>query len=125
MGLISAADQPTIVRAEYESYARTPLVQLRRVREGSTIEEDHMRNRQMIVHWLMANTKAIERRTRDGKTYYVMVDADAFREGVGATAGRGAADQGRRRLRGGQSVVRNLRRAFRSGAARRGRRPRR
>jgi dipeptidyl-peptidase III len=42
-----------------------------------------MRNRQMIVGWLMANTKAIEVRTRDGKTYYVMVDAKAFQEGVG------------------------------------------
>jgi len=37
----------------------------------------------MIVRWLMANTKAIEQRTRDGKTYFVMVDAKAFREGVG------------------------------------------
>ena len=42
-----------------------------------------MRNRQMIVHWLMANTKAIEKRVRDGKTYYVMLDPTAFREGVG------------------------------------------
>ena len=42
-----------------------------------------MRNRQMIVRWLMANTKAIEVRTRDNKTYYVMVDPKAFREGVG------------------------------------------
>lgn len=42
-----------------------------------------MRNRQMIVRWLMANTKAIEERRRDGKTYYVMVDPKAFREGVG------------------------------------------
>jgi dipeptidyl-peptidase-3 len=42
-----------------------------------------MRNRQMIVHWLMANTSAIDVRTRDGKTYYVMTDAKAFREGVG------------------------------------------
>ena len=42
-----------------------------------------MRNRQMIVRWLMANTKAIEERTRDGKTYLVMVDPKAFREGVG------------------------------------------
>ena len=49
-------------------------MQLRRVREGTQIEEDHMRNRQMIVRWLMANTKAIEERTRDGKTYLVMVD---------------------------------------------------
>jgi dipeptidyl-peptidase-3 len=37
----------------------------------------------MIVHWLMAKTTAIERRTRDGKTYYVMSDVKAFREGVG------------------------------------------
>jgi dipeptidyl-peptidase-3 len=37
----------------------------------------------MIVRWLMANTKAIEQRTRDGKTYLVMVDPKAFREGVG------------------------------------------
>ena len=58
-------------------------MQLRRVREGTQIEEDHMRNRQMIVRWLMANTKAIESRTRDGKSYLVMVDAKAFREGVG------------------------------------------
>ena len=83
MGLMSADDQPAIVAAEYENYARTPLVQLRRVREGSTIEEDHMRNRQMIVHWLMANTNAIERRSREGKTYYVMADAKAFRAGTG------------------------------------------
>ncbi|MCM3879195.1 MAG: dipeptidyl peptidase 3, partial [Vicinamibacterales bacterium] len=83
IGLMSAGDQAEIVLAEYENYARTAIVQLRRVREGSTIEEDHMRNRQMIVHWLMANTTAIERRSRDGRTYYVMVDARAFREGAG------------------------------------------
>jgi dipeptidyl-peptidase-3 len=82
MGIVRAEDHQDIVKAEYEHYARTPLVQLRRVREGSTIEEDHMRNRQMIVHWLMAHTRAIERRTRDGKTFYVMVDAVAFRQGV-------------------------------------------
>jgi dipeptidyl-peptidase-3 len=82
MGLIRAEDHDDVVRAEYENYARTPLVQLRRIREGTTIEEDHMRNRQMIVNWLLANTKAIERRVRDGKTYNVMVDAAAFREGV-------------------------------------------
>ena len=42
-----------------------------------------MRNRQMIVRWLMANTKAIDVRTRDGKTYYVMTDPQAFRDGAG------------------------------------------
>jgi dipeptidyl-peptidase-3 len=82
-GLVPADAHDDIVRTEYESYARNALVQLRRVREGSDIEEDHMRNRQMIVHWLMANTRAIEARVRDGKTFYVMVDAQAFRAGVG------------------------------------------
>ena len=83
MRLIRAEDHDAVVRAEYENYARTPLAQLRRIREGTTIEEDHMRNRQMIVHWLMANTKAVEERVREGKTYYVMVDPKAFRDGVG------------------------------------------
>ena len=42
-----------------------------------------MRNRQAIVHWLLANTAAIEVRRRDGKTYFVVVDVAAFHEGVG------------------------------------------
>ena len=83
LGILDAADQDEIVCAEYEGYTRNALVQLRRVREGTQIEEDHMRNRQMIVHWLMAHSSAIEVRQRDGKTYYVMVDQAAFREGVG------------------------------------------
>jgi dipeptidyl-peptidase-3 len=81
--LLSADDHADIVRAEYEGYARNALVQLRRVRHGTQIEEDHMRNRQMIVRWLMAHTSAIDVRVRDGKTYYVMTDQRAFREGVG------------------------------------------
>jgi dipeptidyl-peptidase-3 len=83
LGVMTAAEQDEIVRTEYESYTRNAIVQLRRVREGTQIEEDHMRNRQMIVRWLMANGKAIEERTRDGKTYLVMIDPKAFREGVG------------------------------------------
>ena len=83
LGIIPAGDQDNVVRAEYEAYTRNALTQLRRVREGTQIEEDHMRNRQMIVRWLMANTKSIEERTRDGKHYLVMADPAAFREGVG------------------------------------------
>jgi dipeptidyl-peptidase III len=83
LNLVPAADHRDVVLAEYEAYSRNALVQLRRMREGAQIEEDHMRNRQMVVRWLIANTTAIEVRNRDGKTYYVMTDADAFREGVG------------------------------------------
>jgi len=53
------------------------------VREGTSLEEDHMRNRQAIVRWLMANTSAVEARMRDGKTYFVVADTAAFRHGVG------------------------------------------
>ena len=83
LGLIDAADHEQIVLAEYEGYARNALVQLRRIREGTQIEEDHMRNRQMIVQWLLANSSAIEEWRRDGKTYYEMVNATLFQEAVG------------------------------------------
>ena len=83
LGIIDPEDHAEIIRAEYEGYARNALAQLRRVREGTQIEEDHMRNRQMIVRWLIANSTAIEVRKRDGKTYYVMTDVQAFRDGVG------------------------------------------
>jgi dipeptidyl-peptidase-3 len=83
LGLVPAKDQDEIVRSEYEAYTRNALVQLRRVREGTQIEEDHMRNRQMIVRWLMSNSKAIDVRERDGKTFYVVVDPKQFQDGVG------------------------------------------
>jgi dipeptidyl-peptidase-3 len=82
LGLVPAEHLQQIVLAEYEQFTRGVLVQLRRVREGAQLEEDHMRNRQLIVHWLMANTSAVELRSRDGKSYYVMVDAAAFQDGV-------------------------------------------
>jgi dipeptidyl-peptidase-3 len=84
LGLVPADEQQAIVQTEYEAYTRNALVQLRRVRFGSQLEEDHMRNRQAIVHWLLANSKAIHVRRRDGKTYFVLVDTDAFRRGVAA-----------------------------------------
>lgn len=84
LGLIDADDQPEMALAAFESYTRNGgLVQLRRVLEGSQIEEDHMRNRQMVVHWLMDHTQAIEKRQRDGKTYLIVVDPEAFHDGVG------------------------------------------
>jgi dipeptidyl-peptidase-3 len=83
LGLVDAADQAEVARAAYESYARNGLVQLRRIKQGTQLEEDHMRNRQMIVRWLIANSRSIEVRIRDGKTYHVVTDVHAFREGVG------------------------------------------
>jgi dipeptidyl-peptidase-3 len=83
LGLVPAEEHADLVQTEYEYYTRTALVQLRRVRVGTQLEEDHMRNRQMVVHWLRAHTTAIDVRRRDGKTYFVMTDRAAFRDGVG------------------------------------------
>ena len=82
IGLVPADEHQAVVQTEYEAYARNALLQLRRVREGAQLEEDHMRNRQAIVHWLLGNTRSIDVRRRDGKTYFVLADADAFRQGV-------------------------------------------
>ena len=83
LGIVSATDHAEIVQTAYEYYSRNALVQLRRIRQGTTIEEDHMRNRQLIVAWLIAHTSAIDVRRRAGKTYYVMVDAARFHDGIG------------------------------------------
>jgi dipeptidyl-peptidase-3 len=82
LGLVQADRQEEIVRAEYEYYVRNVLLQLRRVREGTQLEEDHMRNRQLVVNWLRAHTSAIDVRRRDGKTFFVTTDLAAFRTGV-------------------------------------------
>jgi dipeptidyl-peptidase-3 len=104
IGMLPAEHQEDIVLAEYESYARNALVQLRRVRHGTQIEEDHMRNRQLIVRWLMANSAAIDVRERDGKTFYVCVDVAAFREGCG----RLLAEVQRVKSEGDYDAARNL-----------------
>ena len=83
IGLVPPEHHDEIVQAEYEAYARNALVQLRRVREGEQLEEDHMRNRQLIVYWLMAHTDAIGVAHREGRTYYRLADAAACRAGVG------------------------------------------
>jgi dipeptidyl-peptidase-3 len=83
LDLLPAHAHVEVVRTEYEQYTRGALMQLRRVREGSQLEEDHMRNRQLIVNWLRRHTNAIEVRRREGKTYFTMVDVDAFHAGVG------------------------------------------
>jgi dipeptidyl-peptidase-3 len=83
LGIIPAADHDAMVRAQYEAYTRNALLLLRRIQAGTQVEADHDRNRQMVVRWMMANTKAIEQRTRENKTYLVVVDPKAFRDGAG------------------------------------------
>ncbi len=84
MGIVP---DPDAALAEYEAYARNALVQLRRVALGDRLEDDHMRNRQLVVHWLIDNSDAIAVERRDGKTYYRVTAVDAFREASGRLLG--------------------------------------
>lgn len=84
LGLVdNVEDLREIQRTAYEEYTRNAMTQLRRLPTSETIEEDHMRNRQMIVHWLAANTEAIDVSEKDGKTFYQVTDVDGWHDGVG------------------------------------------
>ena len=83
LGLVEEDDLDELERAAFETYTRNALAQLRRVPRGDRLEEDHMRNRQTIVHWLMDNTNAVEVKGHNGKTYYTVSDVAAWKQGVG------------------------------------------
>lgn len=74
--------------AEYNSYIRGGMMtQLVRVEPGKNIEESHMRNRQLIAAWAFEKGKAdkvIEKKTRDGKTFFVVNNHVLLREIFGA-----------------------------------------
>lgn len=71
-------------KEEYDGYIRNGLLtQLRRLELGDDVEEAHMRNRQMIAAWVYEKGQpdnVIEKKIRDGKTYFVINDYDKLRE---------------------------------------------
>src|SRR5205807_3106206 len=80
LGLISS---PDAAKAMYYQAAAAPLVQLRRIPKGDTIEEDHQRDRQLIVNYIIDETGGIARLERNGKAYITVNDFDKMRKGVG------------------------------------------
>ncbi|MCQ2148096.1 MAG: dipeptidyl peptidase 3 [Bacteroidales bacterium] len=70
-------------KAQYSGYIRNGLmVQFNRVELGKQNTEAHMQNRQLIASWCYEMGKddnVIEKKTRDGKTYFVVNDFDALR----------------------------------------------
>ena len=64
--------------AAYDHYIRNGLLQqLNRVEPGKDLEEDHMRNRQLIALWAYEHGlrhHVIDKRRRDGKTFFVIND---------------------------------------------------
>jgi dipeptidyl-peptidase-3 len=81
LGLVKSDD---VAKAMYYSAARQPVIQLRAIPKGDTIEEDHQRDRQLIVEYIMDKVPgAIERVQRDGKTFMRVIDFQKMRQGVG------------------------------------------
>jgi len=80
LGLMPSLD---VGKAEYISYIRNGLMtQLKRVEIGKDIEQSHMRNRQLISKWVYEKgqaDKVIEKKIKDGKTYFVINDFDKLR----------------------------------------------
>lgn len=81
LGLVTGENE---YKAEYNSYIRNGMMtQLTRIEPGKNIEQAHMRNRALIAHWAYEKGKAnnvIERKSREGKTYFVINDYAKLRE---------------------------------------------
>jgi dipeptidyl-peptidase III len=82
LGLVSAQDE--VAKAMYDNTVMAPLLQLRRIPRGDTIEEDHQRDRQLIVSYIREHVPgAVGQFERDGKTYVQAQDYRKMRQGVG------------------------------------------
>ena len=70
-------------KAEYAGFIRNGLMgQLARIELGKTITESHMQDRALISWWCYEhglNDNVIEKKVRDGKTYFVINDYDKLR----------------------------------------------
>ena len=70
-------------KAEYSSYIRNGLfTQFTRVELGAKNTEAHMQNRKLIAQWCYEKglkDNVIEKKSRDGKTYFVINDYPALR----------------------------------------------
>ena len=81
LGLLSS---PDAYKAQYYTYLMNGLMtQLVRIEPGNTVEEAHMRNRQLIARWVFEKgtaDKVVELVKKDGKTYVVINDYQKVRE---------------------------------------------
>lgn len=80
LGVIPTTD---VGKAEYDTYiANGLMLQLKRLNLGDNIEQDHMRNRQLVAKWVLekgADEKVIEKKVAESKTYFVINDYNKLR----------------------------------------------
>jgi dipeptidyl-peptidase III len=71
----------TAYKAEYINYIRNGLfTQLVRIEPGKDITQAHMQCRQLIASWCLKNGSAIERKVKDGKSFFVVNDYQGLRQ---------------------------------------------
>ena len=74
---------PDAYKAHYTNYIRNGLfTQFTRVELGRPNTEAHMQNRKLVAEWCYekgADRNVIEKKVRDGKTYFVVNDFEALR----------------------------------------------
>ena len=80
LGILS---DPEAYKAQYSNYIRNGLmVQTNRIELGRQITEAHMQNRQLIAAWCYEQglqDNVIEKKVKNGKTYFVVNDFEALR----------------------------------------------
>ncbi len=80
LGILS---DPEAYKAQYSNYIRNGLmVQTNRIELGRQITEAHMQNRQLIAAWCYEQglqDNVIEKKLKNGKTYFVVNDFEALR----------------------------------------------
>jgi dipeptidyl-peptidase-3 len=85
LGLVESSE---VGKASYDSYLKNGLMlQLRRIQPGNSIEQAHMRNRQMVSSWVYEKglkDSVVVMVERDGKTYIDIRDYDKLRGLFGA-----------------------------------------
>jgi dipeptidyl-peptidase-3 len=82
-GELGLYSNPDVAKVMYYDAAVAPILQLRRIPKGDSIEEDHERDRQLIVNYIKDKTSAIAEVKRGGKTYLEIRDFGKMRAGVG------------------------------------------
>ncbi len=81
IGVVPSLD---VGKSAYNDYIRNGLMwQMRRIQMGDDIEESHMRNRQLLAKWVYKKGQGdnvIEKKVKDGKTYFVITDYEKLRD---------------------------------------------
>jgi dipeptidyl-peptidase-3 len=76
-------DSDDVGKAMYDAYIRGVFLQLRRITVGNQLEEDHMKNRQMVTNYIIRNSDAIKTEKRRNKTYFKITNYQAMHDAVG------------------------------------------